>query len=65
MILVTCACKKQFVVDIPVTEFSIDGAPEKTFLVAKCPVCKMLTKFQPAETKEIEEGKYVGRLEMR
>jgi hypothetical protein len=64
MILVTCSCKKQFVVDIPEKEFEITGAPANTFLIAKCPQCKMLTRFQPADTKEIEKGFYAGRIEI-
>ena len=64
MILATCDCQKMFCVDIPAKEFKIEGAPANTFLIAKCPHCNMLTRFQPADTKEIKKGIYAGRIEI-
>jgi phage FluMu protein Com len=64
MILVTCNCKKMFIVEIPAKEFEIEGKPENTFLVAKCPHCNMLTRFKPEDTKEIEKGSYAGNMEI-
>lgn len=65
MLIVTCNCKKQFVVDIPPKDFEITGDPKKTFLVAKCPECLRLTRFSPEETKEIERGTYAGIMETK
>ena len=70
MQIITCSsCKKDFGVRVPKKDIENAKEAEKTnvFLVAKCPGCKLLTRFKraPFDVKTtIEEGEYIGKMEL-
>jgi hypothetical protein len=65
MKIVTCDCKKNFAVRIPEKQLELlRDAPKNVFATAQCPHCKMITRFDTAKCEEMEEGRYLGRIEI-